>query len=145
MYPRKSPPAQFKKQTGSMLVIAIFVLVVMALLGFAMLRLLSGTADAGVQQVLGLRAFNAAQSGLEAKVSEVFPLVNGGHDQTQCAGLLQHNFTVAGLQDCSVEAQCEIAFQDTEIIYYRFSSIGQCQAGDFITSRTISVDAKVEL
>lgn len=145
MYPRKTSRPLKHKQSGSMLVTAIFVLVVMAILGFAMIRLLAGASDAGVQQVLGLRAFNAAQSGLEAKVSEVFPLVNGGHDQDQCDGTLSHTFTNAGLEDCRVTAECAIAYEDTEVIYYRFTGTGQCQVDEYITSRTLSVDAKVEL
>ena len=129
-----------------MLVVAIFVLVIMALLGFAMVRMLSGTVDSGVQQVLGLRAMNAAQSGMEAKMAQVFPLDNGGHDETQCPGTaINHDFTVAGLEDCSVTASCVVGYQDAEVRYYRFIGTGQCQADEFITSRTVSVDAKVEL
>ena len=146
MFPSRPSMHSGTKQTGSMLVIAIFVMVIMALLGFAMVRLLSGTVDAGVQQVFGLRALNAAQSGLEAKMAQVFPLNNGGHDETQCEGTpIEHDFTVEGLQDCSVSASCVIGYQDAQVSYYRFVSTGQCQAEDFITSRTVSVDAKVEL
>lgn len=146
MFPSRANLVASKKHTGSMLVIAIFIMVVMALLGFAMIRLLSGSADAGVQQVFGLRAMNAAQSGLEAKIAQVFPLDSGGHDATQCPGTaINHDFLVRGLEDCSVSASCSVGYQDAEVRYYRFVGTGQCQAGEFTTSRTVSVDAKVEL
>ena len=133
-------------QKGSMLVISIFVIVVMSLLGLAMVNLLSASSDAVVHEVLGFRALNAAQTGLEAKVSEVFPLTEGETNDFACGFAIDHDFTVAqGLENCRFSSDCSIGYNQDNILYIRFTSTGQCEAGNVITSRTVSVDAKVEL
>lgn len=148
MFPSRALLRSVTRQSGSMLVISIFVIVVMSLLGIAMIRMLTGAADSGLHEVYGFRALNAAQSGIEAKMAQVFPLTIGGYDAAQCSDVsatINFGNTVAGLENCSFTHNCERVNPDTNLDYLRFSSTGQCVAGDIVTSRTLLVDAKVEL
>lgn len=55
----------FKNQNGFTLVQAIFILVVMALLGVVMMRLIGTQSSTSVFALQGARAYQAARSGLE--------------------------------------------------------------------------------
>ncbi len=74
MFPRTRPSHFQQNQRGSMLVISLFVIVVMGLLVLTLIRLLSASSDTLIYEVYGLRAHQAAKSGLELKLTEVFPL-----------------------------------------------------------------------
>jgi MSHA biogenesis protein MshP len=127
-------------------VIAIFVIVVMALLGLAMTRILSAASDAIVYEVYGLRALQAARSGIEQKIVEVFPLSED--EESDCATELNSklNFpNLPGFENCTYTTTCEataIGVDGAEGIYYRFKSTGKCQIGGITVNRVVSVDAK---
>lgn len=61
-------------QQGSSLVIAIFILVVMLLLGVALTRVLSTSSETIAYEVVGARAYQAANIGLQRRLTELFPL-----------------------------------------------------------------------
>ncbi len=132
-----------KYQKGSALVIAIFVIVVMSLLGSALVRMLNAEAETIAYEVLGTRAFQAAQTGLQVKLSELFPL--GGTSGSCDADVNVNLSVIEGLENCDVErAECSI---DTPIpvdgiTYYTIISEGQCDFGGVITSRTLEVKAR---
>lgn len=129
------------KQQGSMLVVSIFVLLVMSLLGLTMLRINSTASDSMLQDVFGLRAFNAARSGLELQLAQAFPL-SGTAICTANSTVNLNN--LPGFERCTVSMACQqvsVNFANNNRTYYRFSSTGQCDAGDKIVSRTLSVDA----
>lgn len=58
-------PSQLKNNFGFTLVQAIFILVVLALLGVAMMRLIGVQSSTSVFALQGARAYQAARSGLE--------------------------------------------------------------------------------
>ncbi|MDX2477234.1 MAG: pilus assembly protein MshP [Gammaproteobacteria bacterium] len=58
-------PSIIKNNAGFTLVQAIFILVVLALLGVAMMRLIGVQSSTGVFALQGSRAYQAARSGLE--------------------------------------------------------------------------------
>ena len=125
-----------------MIVIALFIIVVMSLLGIAMTQVLSASSDAVIHEVHGVRALNAAQSGVQAKVAQAFPLSGVG----SCDDTLDLDLSsVPGLENCTVRATCSLTpFDGGNINYYRFNSVGTCAAGDIVASREVAVDAKVE-
>ena len=53
------------KQKGSALVLAIFIIVVMTLLGTALVRMISTNAETIVYEVVGIRAYQAAQAAIQ--------------------------------------------------------------------------------
>jgi len=139
MYPRGSHSAQ----NGSMLVIALFVIVVMSLLGLAMSRMLSASANTIVYEVYGLRAMQAARAGIEQSIAMVFPVPS---DEAECVDPLESNIefsSVPGFENCSFKARCSATeFGSGAGILYKFSSIGRCEVGGISVSREISVEAR---
>ncbi|GAB3027369.1 type II secretory pathway protein [Bowmanella dokdonensis] len=136
-----------------MLIISLFVLVVMAVLAVAMNRMLSSASDTLVYEVYGLRALQAARSGLETRLIQIFPLggaVNGAScDNTPSTQVLGGE----GLEHCEYRHQCSQQVYDVDkdgvvddpddVTYFRLTSTGICQAGETVASRTLSVDARV--
>ena len=139
MYPRQAIPAQ----SGSMLVIAIFVIVVMSLLGLAMSRMLSASANTIVYEVYGLRALHAARTGIEASIAQVFPVPDVA---STCEAQINSNIefsSVAGFENCDFSASCDAApYGGGAGTLYLFSSTGTCEVGEISVSRRVEVEAR---
>jgi MSHA biogenesis protein MshP len=127
-------------QGGSMLVIALFVIIVLSLLGLTLTKVLSASSEAIVYEVYGQRALNAARAGAEAQVALAFPITGSASGADTAAFAFS---AVAGLENCQYDAKCEQLTVTDGIInlaYYKFTSTGQCSAGNIIVSRTVYVD-----
>jgi MSHA biogenesis protein MshP len=126
-------------QQGSMLVIALFVIIVLGLLGITMTRLLSSSSETVVYEVLGQRALNAARTGVDCAVASQFG--------TGCNNSVNKTFiNVSGLENCSytvVVNNKPIVDGAKTFTYWTFASTGECSAGNTIVTRTVFVDAKV--
>jgi len=134
------------RQQGSALVIAIFIIVVMTLLGASLVKMTSSNAETIVYEVLGTRAYQAAQTGAQRKMSEVFPLSGSG----SCSVNSNYNdfAAVSGLEncqaldvDCVIDATIDEGTVD-EVTYYTITSIGQCSVAGVVTSRMIEIKAR---
>ena len=143
------------RQKGSMLITALFVIIVLSLLGLAMTRLLSASSDAVTHEIYGIRALNAAQSGLQIILADSFPIdgstpvcdidADPDVDDGEEYSFTQSFAGVPGLENCSAQVRCtNITFDDDNIEYYRFESTGTCTIGDIVTTRSVAVDGKVE-
>jgi MSHA biogenesis protein MshP len=153
MSPDFSMPKRTKQQ-GSALIIAIFIIVVMTLLVAALSKLLTSSTESISYEVLGTRAFFAAQSGMEQGLVQLFPLTtnaNPAGTSTYCAPVgtvgtapaAVVSFTANGLQSCSFTLNCNsgrATAAATETIYYQLTSTGTCGSGQFQTSRTIQME-----
>ena len=62
------------RQKGNLLVITLVIIVVLLMLGLALVKILSASAQQNVIEYYGARAYMAAQSGLENALTELFPL-----------------------------------------------------------------------
>lgn len=126
------------QQQGSMLVMALFVIVVLAYLGLTISRLLASGTDAVVHEVLGQRALNAARAGIECQLATTFA-------SSPCTNLPQFTFTnVRGLENCTYQAnvaQKNVIDGSLTRTYAQFTSIGQCAVGNIVVSRTVYIDA----
>ncbi|WP_426359768.1 hypothetical protein ACPUVO_05950 [Pseudocolwellia sp. HL-MZ19] len=132
-------------QTGSSLVIGIFILVIMSLLGAALIEIMESNEDAYTYEVLGTRAYNAAQSGIQIEMQNVFPLIeaSGGTPSVCDNNSRDESFTsIDGLSGCLATLQCSSITHESSTTYYTISSIGQCEINGEVTSRTIEVQAK---
>ena len=141
-------------QKGSALVLAIFIIVVMTVLGAALTRMMSSSAETIAYEALGTRAYMAAQSGVEWKLQQLFPL--GSNSQVNCstamANIPPDISTTEGLKSCQIQvnnpADWCTQFDNDGTRYYTVVSTGQCfiegDGGDIIelTSRTIEVEAR---
>ncbi len=130
------------KQQGSMLFISVFVIVVLGMLGLTLTNLLATSAESVAYEVMGLKALNAARSGLEVQISRAFPLESSS-SASNCNTTIDLSLTaVPGLEGCSARAECREDSSLGVITYYRFSSTGECVVSDVIVSRTVAVDAR---
>ena len=130
-----------QRQHGSMLVIALFVIVVLAYLGLTVTKLLSASNDKVIYEVLGQKALNAARSGIECRIAATITEVIN----TNCSNGAKKEFTnVPGLENCQYTSQVDqktVKDKGITKFYYQFSSTGQCAVGNVVVSRTVYVDA----
>lgn len=129
------------KQAGSALVLAIFIIVVMTLLGSALVRMMGANAETIAYEVIGTRAYQAAQAGSQRKISELFPLLpNNG----VCLSNIDYDFsTVEGLENCkAVNVSCKEDVNVSGIAYYTITSTGQCNVAGVFTSRQVEIKAR---
>jgi len=130
------------RQSGSALVIAIFILVIMTLIGSALIRMQSSSAESVVYEVMGARAYAAAQTGLQWQLTEIFPLNTTGI--TLCkANIIEPIISgVEGLKDCKFKITCDDSIEHNGVQYYTLTSTGSCQVAGIDTSRTIEIEAR---
>lgn len=134
---------QSQKQHGSALVIALFIIVVMALLVGAMSKLLSASSESVSYEVLGTRAFFAAQSGMERTLSLLYALDQATVTSCPTPLPLVIDFSaVAGLEQCSAESRCIEAASTTEtgVTHFYLTSTGRCGTNGVSSSRTIEME-----
>ena len=129
----------YTKQRGSMLVMALFVIVVMAMLGLAVVQLLNDSRKSTVYEVYG------ANSGADRALADIFgPQVTGavGCDNVSSSYSLPKT-VIAGFSGCDLAIKCrEFDVTETGFTHYRIESTATCQAADFITQRTVAIEAR---
>lgn len=145
---RQSPYSQ----RGAALAVAVFIIVVMSLIGMAMVRILGDATSATVGEVLGARAQTAARSGAEALLVDLFPLNSANANDTICPVrtasvpatiVVQNNYSVDGLANCSATVYCDQAELSAPYsgIHFRILAQGSCGAGDMTYSKEIMLEA----
>jgi MSHA biogenesis protein MshP len=134
--------SMLKKQKGSALVIAIFIIVVMTLLGSALVKIISSNAETIAFEVIGTRAYQAAQTGAQKKMSELFPL-------SPAVGVCSTNIlpddfsSIQGLENCeAVNVACIEDATVNGVTYYTITSTGQCNVAGVSTSRKVEISAR---
>lgn len=146
-------PQAFGRMRGSALMIALFVIVVMALLAAAMGRFLVDSGEKNTVEVRSVRALLAAQSGLEVALYQLFPNRSVAPSSNRCnlvLTTLQFNGN-SGLVGCQVEVSCKdmpVTYNTQNSTGYRLQSVGTCSTADlnsanpdFAVSRTLMVEA----
>ena len=147
MFPR--PPRRLAPQRGSAIMVALFVIVIMALLAAAMGRFLVDSGEKNTVEVRGVRALMAAQSGLEIALYRLYP--NNSWTAQQCAASATTTFALPGLVNCQATVTCtplNVSAAGTTRTGYRFSSEGRCgdpgvnngPNPDFAVSRTVEAE-----
>jgi MSHA biogenesis protein MshP len=131
------------KQKGSALVIAIFIIVVMTLLGSALVRIISSNAETIAYEVIGTRSYQAAQAGAQRKMSELFPLLPNPNNGL-CLPAVEYDFsTIVGLENCkAVNVGCIEKATVEGVTYYTITSTGQCRVAGIFTSRKTEISAR---
>tara|TARA_B110000467_G_C17853235_1_gene230930 strand:- start:52 stop:486 length:435 start_codon:yes stop_codon:yes gene_type:complete len=139
------------KEQGSALMLALFIIIVLTLLGSALVKILSTSSEAIAQEVIGTRALMAANSGMQAHLQKLFPL-NGTN-----ACPLDHTYPlqnagedIPGLYHCSATTTCDLYHNQDSINYYRLTSTGECGSSALLadskgvvrSSRTVQVEAR---
>jgi MSHA biogenesis protein MshP len=132
-----------RTQAGSMLILAVFVLVVFLLLGSALVRILSSGDESLAYEVVGTRAYTAANTGAEFALQKLFPLNNNTALSCAVIGTPPNISNVEGLQNCQVSISCSEFSTPDAVTYYKIISMGQCALdGNNIASREIIIEAR---
>jgi len=141
----KKQPKLKNKQQGSMLIMALFIIIVLALIGAAMVQINADGSRSIVYEVYGSRALHAANSSNERTLSKLFgpaPVLNYCQaDITEPVALPNIN----AFSGCSASVSCQ-SFAVNQIDYayrhYRITSTATCAAGDIITQRRVAIEAR---
>jgi len=145
-----------KHQSGSALMMALFIMVILMLLGGALMRVLSTGSEAIAQEVIGTRALSAANSAMQAELQQLFPL---NSTTNQCNANNSYDFSASdvgtdidGLYHCTVVTTCThyATHPTTGDKFYRLKSIGTCGSVSLasdsqdvvVSSRTLQVEAR---
>lgn len=128
---------------GSALVIAIFVVIVMSLLGAALVKMMESSQEGVVYEVLGTRAFAAAQTGVQWQLGELFPIDSPARTCSDVSQIPPPIDQINGFKGCRIVSPIECSdFSHQGIIYYTVTSTGQCDLDGESTSRVIEVEAR---
>ncbi|WP_417687484.1 pilus assembly PilX family protein [Pseudidiomarina sp.] len=137
------------QQRGAALAIALFVLLIVALLGLTLVRALNDSASAVASDVLGTRAQLAAQSGVQNLMTELYPLnaaLNTGLCPARTSNeppiVRNYSFTADGLTQCNATVRCNqlqltSPYSGTHI---RVISEGSCAGGTLTYSKRTLVE-----
>jgi len=138
-----------RNQHGSALVLAVFVIVVVMLLGASLVKLLSTSSETLAQEVLGTRALAAANSAMQAQLQKLFPL-NDGPPTFTCPAppstpaSYQYDFSsIKGLFQCKAVVDCSNYATHNSINYYRLHSTGICGDDSAANSKAVFSRRKV--
>lgn len=147
-------PHSFGRMRGSALMIALFVIVVMALLAAAMGRFLVDSGEKNTVEVRSARALLAAQSGLEVALYRLFPnrTLAQSTPPAVCPATITLNFANnPGLTNCQAAIRCAmvpVTYNGSVTNGYRLESVGTCGNSDlnsanpdFAVSRTLMAEA----
>ena len=127
-----------KHEQGFSLPVAIFILVIMALIAVAAVSIME-TGQSGVSNdVMSTRAFYAAESGAQTILAQIFPL-NAGTANCQASYPTQ-TFNIMGLANCTASTQCNLRSVGSRT-YYTITSTGNCTSGDINATRQIELMA----
>lgn len=132
MYPNKNVNKRdrktdlLRKQYGSSLIIAVFIIIVMSLLAASLSRNLSSSSAQVNNEVLGTRALFAAESGNEKALAQIFPTATGA--VSSCIASQQMYLTTTGFGQCTVVSSCSSNLSGG-VNYYYVSSTGVCKVG----------------
>ncbi|RTE86379.1 MULTISPECIES: pilus assembly PilX N-terminal domain-containing protein [Gammaproteobacteria] len=130
------------KQQGSALVVAIFIIVVLSVVGIALTRVINDAAQGVVAEVYGARAYHAAASGIEVFMAdELFP----PNDDTPNCVAQSYTFNIDGLDNCEANVTCsEFPLPgDFSGTHFQVESVGVCDIGDSRYSRQLAIEANI--
>jgi MSHA biogenesis protein MshP len=128
-----------QRQTGFSLPIAIFILVVMALLGTAIVSIMLSNQQGVSSEVLSTRAFYSAESGAQYALGRIFPL-DGSPGSCQ-ATYPTLNLTSTGLAGCSADVNCSSTTIASNV-YYTITSTGSCNFAGSSAVRQLELMAR---
>jgi len=132
-----------KAQEGSALVIAIFIIIVMSLLGAALVNMLDSSQESVAYEVLGTRAYTAAQSGAQWQLGQIFPVGNSNNVHGCGVSLPPIISNINGLQGCKILSPITCTeFEHQGVRYFTIESTGQCSLDGELTSRTVEIEAR---
>ncbi|WP_028866377.1 hypothetical protein [Psychromonas hadalis] len=141
--------APLSKQQGSAIVLAIFVIIIISLIGAALMSLQRDSAKGTSYEVYAARAYLSAYSASEIALTELFPLIPAGASATvpSCSNVVANATLPAnevGFHGCNATVLCStIAPINSASLptRYKVVSTAVCENAQTITRRQISIEA----
>jgi len=136
-----------KKQQGSAIIIALFIIIVISLLGAALASLQRDSAQGTSYEVYAARAYLSAYSAGEIALATLFPLGETVVDDVNCPAVdtpVTLDPDDSGFHGCTVSYQCEkIEPINTASLAtrYKIVSTAVCENAQIVTRRQITVEA----
>jgi len=132
-----------KQQQGFSLPVAIFIIVIMAMIGIGMVQLSNQNTRSSLQEEFSNRAFYAAESGASYALNRLLGAAGNAPLAASTAACTALNgssltFNAQGLQGCRTSFQCDVQ-NAGGATYYNVSSAGRCVAGSIQAQRTVLV------
>ncbi|WAJ70067.1 hypothetical protein [Catenovulum adriaticum] len=133
------------KQSGSMLVTGLFIIVFMAVLLAGILRTINVGGINTAYEVVGTRALLAAQTGLEVGLSRLYPL-NSQNSATCTAVKASPNPislpNINAFKSCSVTLNCETRVDvNNNKDLFVITAKSKCNHSELSTSRKLEIEA----
>lgn len=136
-------PKSTTRQQGAALIVAIFIIIVMSLLAAILARLLTTSSQASVDEVYGIRAFQAANSGAQIFLRQLYPQPDNIESDQCSARLIQ--FETTALANCQATISCnQRSYTDYNTSIFRVTSLGSCSVGNLQYSRTVVLEVPHE-
>lgn len=146
--PTKTP---LQHQRGAALAIAIFVIVVLSLIGLTVVKMVRDATMSTVVEVYGTRTEAAARSGAELFLTQLFPLAAPTQSAlcparvsaTPQTSVLSHGLAAVGLDHCTVTVFCDRLDLQAPYsgIHFRIVSQANCSADSMQFSRQLLLEA----
>lgn len=138
-----------QKQQGSAIVLAIFVIIIVSLLGAALVSLQRDSAKGANYEVYAARAYLSAYSASEVALVTLFPLNSSAANATNCSESAPSNIPVTlgsdtGFHGCSAHYRCQTLPASTSSSLptrYKVVSTAVCENAQTVTRRQITVEA----
>ena len=138
-----SPNQQFQpsaqRQSGSSLIIAIFVILFGTLILLALARLTTASSATLIYEVQGQRSYWLAKSTLDLGFVQLFPL-NQAAQSCTAVNTSMRNWNSNDWAGCQSQLTCDDETVDGKK-WYRLTSTAWCGDGDLLTSRVLSAEA----
>lgn len=126
------------KQKGIALPLALFVIVIVALLLAMVVNLQTDRANASVMQIQANKAFYAAESGIQLTLTAMLP-PDGSSGLACNASMGTITFSAAdSLSTCVATVSCQQALVNTKPLI-SLQSTAQCGSGRDLAKRTVTV------
>jgi len=138
-----------KKQSGSAIIIAIFVIIVISLLGASLMSLQRDSAEGTSYEIYAARAYLAAYSASEIALVTLFPIDSSAANATNCR-ISNPSKTIvplendAGFHGCTADYKCQILPPPTSSSLptrYKVVSSAICKNSQINARRQITVEA----
>jgi len=128
------------RQQGFLIPLALFILVGMAALSIAVVRMSASSNTQSFQELLSVQTFYAADSGAQLAMNQVlFPSATRSVGDAACTAMVGVTSTILS---CSVTRSCSLAVDSTGTnSVYTIESTASCGAGDMASERTIRASA----
>jgi len=147
MCPRYFYVAPASRQRGFLIPLSLFIVVVMGVLALVVSRTGSHSQRGFTQELLGVQAFYAAESGAQRGMQALFfpDASDISEADNRCVTLNQiYSFSaVDGLNLCEAQVTCTHSSSPASS-FYTLTSIGRCGSDSFFAERSIQVGSYLE-